>query len=415
VSEVADVLLVSLGATAGLRASDAELAASIERAGARVEVVFASAPRPLRTLALTDLSWAMAARSAARAALARGSPRDHLLDGDRRPARARPGAIRFDALAAANRPGRHGIWQRRRERRVLVRAPLLLPVSEQALAGAPAGVPRAVVVPIAVEASGPPAPGGRDIAAITYAADAHKKGLDRVLAAWSAARRPDEELIVAGGAPVGALDGVRAVGALPREDYRALLRRARVYVAAPRREEYGIAQLEALADGAMLVAAQPAPDYPALAIARAADARLVASDLAARFAARSTIRWRATPRRSRRRSSASARRASIASLPSRCCRRCGVPLEPGVQRRPGQRVEDLRRAQPGPPRSPDAVAKHLEALRPVRVGIDQHADAGRGRGARVHLAQIARSGLELISSSVPDCAHAARTASMSSA
>jgi len=284
VSEQADVLLVSLGATAGLRASDAELAASIERAGARVEVATASAPRPLRTLALTDLSWSLAARRAARAALARGDrePRAIIYSTVTAALLApAPGAIRFDALAAANRPGRHGIWQRRRERRVLARATLLLPVSEQALAGAPAGIPRAVVVPIAVQRSGPPAPGGRDIAAITYAADAHKKGLDRILAAWSAARAPGEELLVAGGAPVGTLDGVRAVGALPREDYRALLRRSRVYVAAPRREEYGIAQLEALADGAMLVAAEPAPDYPALAIARAADARLVATDLAA--------------------------------------------------------------------------------------------------------------------------------------
>ena len=40
---------------------------------------------------------------------------------------------------------------------------------------------------------------------------------------------------------------------LPRAEYRALLRRARVFVCAPRREDYGIAQLEALADGCMLV------------------------------------------------------------------------------------------------------------------------------------------------------------------
>ena len=35
--------------------------------------------------------------------------------------------------------------------------------------------------------------------------------------------------------------------------FRALLRRARAFVAAPRREDYGIAALEALADGCMLV------------------------------------------------------------------------------------------------------------------------------------------------------------------
>ena len=164
----------------------------------------------------------------------------------------RPGAIRLDALAASNRPGRHGVWQRPRERALLARATLLVPVSESALAGAPAGHAPAVVVPIAVEPSGPA--GERDIAAITYAADAHKKGLDRVLAAWALARRDGEELLVAGSAPVARAEGVRALGPLPREQYRALLRRARVYVSAPRREEYGIAQLEALADGAMVVA-----------------------------------------------------------------------------------------------------------------------------------------------------------------
>ena len=85
-----------------------------------------------------------------------------------------------------------------------------------------------------------------------------------------AARRDGEELVVAGlderaaarsrrggdGARAGAaapLAGVRFAGALPREEYRALLRRARVFVTAPRREDHGIAQLEALADGCALV------------------------------------------------------------------------------------------------------------------------------------------------------------------
>ncbi|HEX7200726.1 MAG TPA: hypothetical protein VF213_14675, partial [Dongiaceae bacterium] len=62
-------------------------------------------------------------------------------------------------------------------------------------------------------------------------------------------------------------------------EFRALLRRARVFVAASRREDFGIAQLEALADGAML-AATPAPGaYPALGLARELDPRLVSEDL----------------------------------------------------------------------------------------------------------------------------------------
>jgi glycosyltransferase involved in cell wall biosynthesis len=62
---------------------------------------------------------------------------------------------------------------------------------------------------------------------------------------------------------------------LARDEYRELLRRARVFVCAPRREDYGIAQLEALADGCALVTtASPGP-YAALPLARELDARLV--------------------------------------------------------------------------------------------------------------------------------------------
>ena len=50
---------------------------------------------------------------------------------------------------------------------------------------APSGASRApaLVLPVAVEASGP-SPAQRDIAAITYAANPVKKGLARVLEAW---------------------------------------------------------------------------------------------------------------------------------------------------------------------------------------------------------------------------------------
>lgn len=277
------ILLVSLGATAGLRSSDAELAASLERAGVPVAVALARPPRAWRTLALTDLTWSLAARAAARDALSRRAPRAVIYSTITAALLApAPGAVRFDALAARNRPGRHGVWQRPREQRVLASSPLLLPVSEDALAGAPERHGPVVVVPIVVEASGPLlAPPARDVAAITYAADAHKKGLDRVLSAWVSARRQGEDLLVAGGAAVPQQAGVRALGALERPAYRAILRRARIYVAAPRREEHGLAQLEALADGAMLVTGEPDASYPALDFARTVDPRLNRGELAA--------------------------------------------------------------------------------------------------------------------------------------
>ncbi|HEY5342819.1 MAG TPA: glycosyltransferase [Solirubrobacteraceae bacterium] len=318
-----DVLIVSLGSTGGLRRADEELAGSLRRAGASVAVVAAPPPRRVRTLALTDLTWALASSRAARSELARRKPRAVIYSSTTAALLwPLPGAIRFDAPSAGNRPGRHGVWQRPLERRRLRQASLLLPWSDGGLREAPATVGaggRALVLPVAVEpsaaearargegdASGPGA-GTRDIAAVTYGANPSKKGLDRVLAAWRAVRRPGEELVVMGAdadglrraglaslastlasppCPPNAVNaedaasaGVRAVGMLPYEEYRALLRRARVFVCAPRREDYGIAQLEALADGCLLVTTPAPGPYAALPIARALDPRLVSEDL----------------------------------------------------------------------------------------------------------------------------------------
>jgi hypothetical protein len=304
-----DVLIVSLGSTAGLRAADAELADSLQRAGASVAVAACAPPgRRLRTLALIDLYWARASRRTALAELARRRPGAVIYSSTTAALLwPRRGAIRFDAPSAGNRPGRHGLWQRPLERRRLRQASLLLPWSEGALGEAPAAarVPgRALVLPVAVEASVPATLSGgagprlssgpaRDIAAITYAANPSKKGLDRVLAAWRsmlADRRSagTEELVIAGASAeelqrAGLVRpgeaGIRVVGVLSPQDYRALLRRARVFVCAPRREDYGIAQLEALADGCLLVTTTAPGPYAALPIACELDPRLVGEDL----------------------------------------------------------------------------------------------------------------------------------------
>ena len=49
---------------------------------------------------------------------------------------------------------------------------------------------------------------------------------------------------------------------------------------APRREDYGVAQLEALADGCVLVTTAAPGPYAALPLARDLDPRLVTDDLA---------------------------------------------------------------------------------------------------------------------------------------
>ncbi|HEX7609466.1 MAG TPA: glycosyltransferase, partial [Solirubrobacteraceae bacterium] len=139
-----------------------------------------------------------------------------------------------------------------------------------------------------------PAAERRDVAALTYAANPLKKGLDRVLAAWRQVRAEGhagegDELLVAGtsehelrsaGIAPERERGVRVLGPISSADYRALVRRARVFACAPRREDYGIAQLEALADGCLLVTTPAPGPYAALPIARALDPRLVSEDLA---------------------------------------------------------------------------------------------------------------------------------------
>jgi hypothetical protein len=147
-----------------------------------------------------------------------------------------------------------------------------------------------LVLPVPVEPSASPeelASAPRDIAAITYVANPAKKGLNVLLAAWARVRGQEEELVVAGvgeselralgyAVPV---DGVRVTDMLPPADYRALLRRSRAYVCAARREDYGIAQLEALADGCQLVTVPSPGPYVALPLARELDGRLVSEDI----------------------------------------------------------------------------------------------------------------------------------------
>jgi hypothetical protein len=274
-----DILLVSLGTTAGWRGADEQLAASIAGTGARVEIAPAGPVPRVRTFALTDLVQARAARAAALRGIRDHAPRGVIYSSSTAALLApRPGAIWFDSPALDNRPGRHGIWQRRVEPRRMAAARLLLPMSEGSLAPLSPQVRArtpAVVLPVPVEPSGPLRSGAeRNVAAVAYAADPVKKGLDRILAAWQEVRRPDETLLVAGQrGPLG--EGAEGAGLLAPQEYRALLRRARVFVAAPLREDHGIAQLEALADGCRLVTT-PAPGaYPALALARELDPRFV--------------------------------------------------------------------------------------------------------------------------------------------
>lgn len=285
-----DVLVVSAGSTEGWRTAADELTGSIARAGASVELVSADPQPRVRTFALTDFVQARAARRAALAGIDAHDPRAVIYCSITAsllwPA---PGAIFLDSIAAENRPGRHGIWQRQVERRRLREAPLVLTWSRRSLDSLSEPRPASVVVPVPVQAP-PPGDAPRDVAAVTYAGDPVKRRLAKVLEAWREARRGDELLIVTALSPEGlellprplrSLEGVELAGRLSPPEFRALLARARSFIAAPRIEDYGIAALEALACGCRLVTTPSPGPYPALELARELDPRLVSDDLAA--------------------------------------------------------------------------------------------------------------------------------------
>jgi glycosyltransferase involved in cell wall biosynthesis len=286
-----DVLVVSAGNTEGWRTAAAELTAAIGRAGSSVEMVTADLPPRVRTFALTDFVQARAARAAAIWGIKAHDPRAVIYCSITASLLwPQPGAIFLDSIAAENRPGRHGMWQRPVERRRLRQASLVLAWSSRSLDPLEGPRSETVVVRVPVE-SARVADVPREIAAVTYAGDPVKRRLAMVLDAWGIARREGETLVVAGLpggrlepvpglAAAGAIDGVEIAGPLSPEDFRALLTRARAFIAAPRIEDYGIAALEALASGCSLVTTPSPGPYPALELARELDPRLVGDDLA---------------------------------------------------------------------------------------------------------------------------------------
>ncbi len=283
-----DIGLVSLGTTPGLRRADDSLAELVRSAGASCEVarveVGGVAGALRRNAAVTDFVEALAARRAAGAldarALVFSSVTAALLQ--RRP--AVPWAVRFDSTAALNRPGPSGAWQRARERRVLARAPLLLPWGDAAARAAGGGV--VLRVPVE-EIAGAPV---REVDAIAYAGYPRKRGLDLLCRAWASAARAGERLVIGGVERSRGLDwlrrcgvdeppGVEWAGALDRAQWLRRVASARVFVNASRREDHGLAQLEALSAGCLLVTVPSPGPYEALPLARELAPELVSDDL----------------------------------------------------------------------------------------------------------------------------------------
>lgn len=280
-----DILLLSLGTTLGWRLGDSLLLDQLRAAGvtaSAVSVRMGASGRLRRAYPVTDLVEALAARRALRAALERHPARAVVISTTTAAMLADtqgvPYAVRLDAPALLNRPGAHNAALHALERRALARARLVLPWSRAARDVLPAGSARAIVVPGPIVRSGE-LPWRREEAAVAYTPDVKAKGLDVVCAAWGAAAIEDARLEVFGvareqalahlertGTPVG--EGVEFHGKTPPADFRAALRRARVYVGGARWEDYGQAPLEALADGALLVTVPSGGPFEALGLAR---------------------------------------------------------------------------------------------------------------------------------------------------
>jgi hypothetical protein len=290
---VSDVLLLSLGTTLGWKLADHQLADQLRAAGVDVvaeSVRFGATGRLRRAYPVTDLVEAVAARRALASALEHHSPRALVISTTTAAMLARPGglpyAVRLDAPARLNRPGPQNAVLHALERRSLARARVVLPWSRAAAAALPDGAARAVVVPPPLSTSGA-LPTERERTAVAYTPDVKAKGLDVVCAAWAAAAIRHARLEVFG------VDQRTAVAHLTRtetplpenvafhgktvpEQFRAALRRSRLYVGGARWEDYGLAPLEALADGALLVTVPSGGPFEALALARELAPDLVA-------------------------------------------------------------------------------------------------------------------------------------------
>jgi glycosyltransferase involved in cell wall biosynthesis len=302
---VPDIAIVSLGTTLGWRHADETLALMLERAGCSCDVVpvrIGRAGALRRSMMLTDTVEALAARHSASGVTARAiifsSVTAALLQRPRVPY-----AVRFDTVAALSRPGIGGVWQRRREPVVLARARLLLPWSRTAARTAEGlvhplratGGPQVVTLPVPIERR--PGSDFRDAHAVAYAANPIKRGLELLCEAWSRARPPGGRLIVGGLDRQKALlwlgraglvepPAVEWAGELSREDWLGRVGRARVFVNASRYEDWGIAQMEALAVGTPLVTVPTPGPNEALALARRLAPGLVAPERTAPALAR---------------------------------------------------------------------------------------------------------------------------------
>lgn len=301
-----DILYVAAGTTAGLIRGDKSLLQAFLDCGASVRCIspnyaLPAALRPLahHSLLTVDIHESLALRNVTSRAL-RSEPARAIVYSTTHAAMLRPlagrrapMAIRFDTPAQLSRKGHLFAPEYWLERRRFGEARLLLPWGTEIVPEVanllPSSTP-AVPLPIPIEV--PPLRHDRQPFAITYAASPLKKGLDLVVRAWTKASVGDRRLKVAG---IDAATGRRFLrdrglqeprnlewlGLISAEEFRALTLTAELYLAASRYENYGIAQLEALADGALLVTLPSPGPFAARNLAHALAPGLIAAGFSA--------------------------------------------------------------------------------------------------------------------------------------
>jgi hypothetical protein len=199
-----------------------------------------------------------------------------------------PYAVRFDAPARLNRPGARNAPLRALERRSMSRARVTIPFSVAGAEALPKGAARAVVVSPPIDPSSDEPPAERERVAVAYVSDPKAKGLDVLVAGWTEAAVEGARLEVYGLDPDWARshlrrsgieepDSLDLPGTVGAAEFRAALRRARVFTHGARWEDWGQAPLEALADGALLATVPSGGPYEGVRLARQLDESLVAN------------------------------------------------------------------------------------------------------------------------------------------
>ena len=313
-------------------------------------------------------------------------------------------------MAAVNRPGPGGAWQRHRERTVLGRADLLLPWSEAAAEAARrrwASVSRALVLPPPVPVGATPAAGCARRAGLrrpTRQARPRRalRGLGARCARGRRAgrRRPRPRrgpALAAQARWLGARRG-RWLGAVERPRWLALVAGARVFLSAARIEDWGMAQMEALAAGTPLVlraragrqrGAGAGPRAGARAGGRPSapprpGPRAVGGAVAGRPRAR-----RLRPARPRAAGALLGGGGSGAAWPTSCCRACWA-----ARRR-------SRSSDRTPPRRSSGRGRRAAIAAAVEVACGGRADARRPGAAASPAAPARRTRASSISGTPP--------------